>query len=124
MIRLTSTIESTLLGLIVAVGLLFLLNANDHDERLYPDATGSKFLEIRSALPVPDAPSSSEILKANTLSFHVPSGVCVEVSRELLVLYAICFEKDSIPRFDFDVPVQSCTLFLRLFRTLISPNAP
>ena len=124
MIRLTSTIESTLLGSIVAVGLLFLLNTNDPDERLHPDATGRKLLDIRSASPVPDAPSHPEILKANTLPAHVPSGVCVEVSRELLVLYAIGFENDNIPSLDFDVPAPSYKLFLTLFRTLISPNAP
>jgi hypothetical protein len=124
MILLTSTIEATLLGFVVAVGMLFLLNANDYDDHSYSKGPYKAIVEIKQNSSDPGVPGHSEILHANVPSAHVPSGICVEVSRQLLVLFVICFEQDKIPRLDNDVLPPSHTLLLTLFRTQISPNAP
>jgi hypothetical protein len=118
-------LESILLGIGIAIAVILLLNLTSlkKEESRRNLNSGGIIASSTENFPQQDIPS--EELRVNPGSGNIPPAINVKVSREVLCLFTIVFEEDfEHDEYQPDIPLPLTKLFLTLFRTVISPNAP
>jgi hypothetical protein len=116
-------IESTFLGVVIAIAFILLLNFTGRKHQTLKAGKHSSEITARKDFPTPDAPT--EKICASNPSGSIPSAVIIEVGRQVLCLFTINYEVDvEFLADEPDAPLPLTKFFFKLFRTFISPNAP
>jgi hypothetical protein len=116
-------IESTSLGIVIAVALILLLNFTARKEQL--SKAGLHSVEITTKSDFPSPGTQTKKISAYNPGASIPSAVFIEAGRQVLCLFTIDFEVDvQFLEHKPDAPLPLTKFFFTLFRTFISPNAP
>lgn len=116
-------IESTFLGIVIAIALILLLNFTSSKEQIVKTGKHSTAIALKKDVPVRNAPTE-EVRSARAIG-SIPSVVVIEVDRQILCLFTILYEVDvAFVQYETNVPLPLIKFYFTLFRTFISPNAP
>ena len=116
-------IESTFLGIVIAIALILLLNFSSRKEQILKDGKHSTAIALKNHIPVPAAPT--EEIRSAKATGSIPSTVLIQVDRQILCLFTIVYEVDvAFVKYEPNIPLPLIKFYFTLFRTFISPNAP